>query len=493
MKIKNKSSFAVIGLILILGITACSSASAGTIEQIVEEFRPIQVEAVQVEIGMGSPIPVDIFVSGSWPDLCAQLAQVNQIINENQITVEILVSPVSENCPPDQLGLPFRIAIPLNMVEMAHDTYTIDVNGVETSFQWPQDEAETPETGDSISHVIAYIGNDGNLWVGTLHGMDNRQITTDATRLSGGIASDLDVSYYFPTISSDARYIAVRRDEGHSIVGGFEYIFSLQVYDLETGEIVSVSDEMPAGFDWKPETHLLAYAQPVPEDYFSTRGQVNLSLAQSILAYDMDTRTSRELVKPEGSFAIYSPNWSPDGRYLAFEEVSTYEGSGYFAYYDFETMTYHTWGESIGLYDWSADSNQIIYDRMTYTATGEERIFMRPLIDGEEKVISVSLLKGYAFAPAYSPLGDQVAYFVHNGEVDDEVYDLYIQNLSGGDPLIVGEFISAQPIEWSAEGNLLFFGSGPYEAQQISAVSVNDGSISFVAQGSFPAVATTTK
>ena len=112
MKIKNISSFVVIGLILLLGITACSSASAGTIEPVVRDFRPIQVEAVQVEIGVGSPIPVDIFISGSWPDLCAQLAQVNQAINGNRITVDILASPASENCPLDQLGLPFRIALP---------------------------------------------------------------------------------------------------------------------------------------------------------------------------------------------------------------------------------------------------------------------------------------------------------------------------------------------------------------------------------------------
>ena len=490
MKNKNISLFLVVGLIFLLGVTACSLARAETFEQSEGDLRPVQVEAVQVEIGVGSPIPVDIIVSGTWPDLCAQLAQVNQTINENRITVNLLASPASENCPPDQLGLPFRIALPLNMVEMAQDTYTVDVNGIETSFQWPQDVSEIPEVGDSASHIIAYIGSDGNLWVGTLHGMDNRQITMDATGLNGGIASDLMVNYYFPKISSDGRYVAVRRDEGHSIVGGFENTFSLMVYDLETGESVQVTDQTPAGFDWKPGTHLLAYAQPVPDDYFSTRGEVNISLAQSILAYDMDTMISNELVKPEGSFAIYSPNWSPDGRYLAFEEVSTYEGSGYFAYYDFETMTYHTWGEAIGLYDWSADSSQIIYDRMTYTATGEERIYMRPLTGGEEQMVSVNLSKGYAFAPAYSPLGDQVAYFVHNGEVDGEVYDLYIQNLSGGDPLVMGEFISVQPMEWSSDGSLLFFGSGPYESQQISAVSVNDGSISLVAQGSFPAVAT---
>jgi hypothetical protein len=490
------TSFFVIAMILLMGITACSSTLGAPDEPTEGDLRPIQVDAARVEIGVGSPTPVDIFVSGSWPGRCAQEPQVNQTINGNRITIEILASPGSEDCPPAQMDLPFEMVIPLDMVGMPQDTnttYTLDVNGVETTFYFSQTDPEIPEIGDITSYTIAYIGNDGNLWAGTLHGMDNRQITNDSTLLNGGSASDLMVNYYFPKISSDGRYVAVRRDEGHSIVGGFENMFSLVVYDLETGESVQVTDQVPAGFDWKPGTHLLAYAQPVPEDYFSTRGEVNMSSVQSIMVYDMDTMTYNELVKPEGSYAIYSPNWSPDGRYLAFEEVSNYEGSGYFAYYDFETMTYHTWGEAIGLYDWSADSSHIIYDRMTYTATGEERIFMRPITGGDEQLISVNLEKGYAFAPAYSPLGDHVAYFVHHGEVDVEVYDLYIQNLSGGDPLIVGEFISIQPIEWSSDGSLLFLGSGPFELQQISAVSVADGSISLVAQGSFPAVAAVTK
>jgi Tol biopolymer transport system component len=262
------------------------------------------------------------------------------------------------------------------------------------------------------------------------------------------------------------------------------------VYDLKTGESVEVFDQTPAGFDWKPGTHLLAYAQPFSEAYFTTRGEVDSSQAKSIMVFDMETNTSSEMVQPEGSFAIYSPSWSPSGRYLAFEEVWNYEGSGYFAYYDFESLTYHSWGEGIGLYDWSADSSQIIYDRMTYTATGEERIYLRNLTGSEEQMISVNLSDGYAFAPAYSPLGDQIAYFVNQGEIDNQVYELHIQHLLGRDIQVVGEFTSAQPLEWSSDGRYLFFSSGMEEAQQISAVSVVDESILLVAHGSFPSVAT---
>jgi len=493
MNHKFATLFILFGLILQLGTTACSPKPAAAIEQAENDFRPFLVEEVQVEIGVGSPIPVNIIVSGSWPDLCAQLSKVDQTVDMNRITVDILTSPSDDKCPPDHVGIPFRIALPLNMVKMAPDTYTVDVNGVETSFEWPQGEPETPEVSEGASHIIAYVGDDGNLWVGSLHGMDNRQITTDATNLNGGIASDLEVFYFFPKISSDGRYVAVRRDEGRTIVGGVENKYNLMVYNLETGESVEVFDQIPAGFDWKPGSHLLAYGQPFSESYFTARGEIDPSQAKPFMVFDMDTMTSNELVQPEGSYAIYSPRWSQDGRYLAFEEVWNYEGSGYFAFYDFKNMTYHTWGEPIGLYDWSADSNQITYDLMTYTPTGEERIYLRDLSGSDEQVISVNLLDGYAFAPAYSPLGDKIAYFVNKSGVDSQVYELYIQDLAGGDLLVLGEFISVQPLEWSSDGNYLFFSSGPGESPHISAVSVIDGAISLVAQGSFPTVATTSE
>lgn len=102
---------------------AATSATPGNL-------RPIPVDGVQIEVGVGSPIPVDIFVSGSWPDLCAQIAQINQRMSNNQIEVELLATAADPNCPPDFIGLPFRIAIPVNTVEMGEGTYPVVVNGV---------------------------------------------------------------------------------------------------------------------------------------------------------------------------------------------------------------------------------------------------------------------------------------------------------------------------------------------------------------------------
>ena len=39
-------------------------------------YQAITVDKVEVEVGMGSPIPVEAVASGTWPDLCAQIAEV---------------------------------------------------------------------------------------------------------------------------------------------------------------------------------------------------------------------------------------------------------------------------------------------------------------------------------------------------------------------------------------------------------------------------------
>jgi hypothetical protein len=98
--------------------------------------REMPVEDVMVEVGVGSPIPVDIVVSGTWPDLCAQLASLEQRREEMRIEITLLATPAVADCPPDHLGIPFRIAIPLNPVQLPVGQYLIIVNGVTTTFDW---------------------------------------------------------------------------------------------------------------------------------------------------------------------------------------------------------------------------------------------------------------------------------------------------------------------------------------------------------------------
>jgi hypothetical protein len=127
----------VIGLfVLSLVLSACSALTIASAGQQNADARPVQVDSVSVEVGVGSPIPVEVIVSGSWPDLCAQLSQITQVIDGSNIEITLLATPADPDCPPDYLGLPFRIAIPLNIAEMSLDTYRITINGVQATFDW---------------------------------------------------------------------------------------------------------------------------------------------------------------------------------------------------------------------------------------------------------------------------------------------------------------------------------------------------------------------
>src|SRR5687767_9252499 len=101
-------------IFVLFGLTACTpltqiatvegepSAPVETFTTVTND-RSLVVEDVQVQVGVGSPIPVDIFVSGAWPDLCAQLTTIQQQISGFNINVTILTTPADPNCPPDQL------------------------------------------------------------------------------------------------------------------------------------------------------------------------------------------------------------------------------------------------------------------------------------------------------------------------------------------------------------------------------------------------------
>jgi len=127
-------------------------------------LRPLTVANVTVDVGVGSPIPVDAFVSGEWPDLCAQLAQVTQRYEGKTFDITLLATAADPACPPDFLGLPFRIAIPINVVELPEGQYTVTANGATTTFsvpvtspasQPPADDPAVQPTGEATVEAPA--------------------------------------------------------------------------------------------------------------------------------------------------------------------------------------------------------------------------------------------------------------------------------------------------------------------------------------------------
>lgn len=509
------TAFALLGLVIFL-LTACSPVSSTTTQEIAspviettpietespqtgsdeQNLRPIPVQDITVQIGVGSPIPVDVFVSGSWPDLCAQLASIDQRFEGTRVEISLLASPAKANCPPDNVGLPFRIAVPLNMVEKEIGTYNVVVNSIETTFEWNPQAGEASDDPTEVANDptarIAYIAADGNVWVLNRASGETRQITPDATPDSpGGVQQDNTITYLSPEISSDGTFVAYRRDAGTPVEWGMQYQFSLWVYNLETNESRQITDQYPVGLAWKPGTHLLAYGLPVNDNYFNFRGEKpNADLATGIRVVDADGGEPFELVKPERGYSLVGPEWSPDGRFVSFDEVLYMEGRGPFAYYDTTNQEYIAWDDAIGNYSWYLDGSQIAYDRLTYVANGEERIFLKEMPNGEESLFTDEIEQDYAFLPVFSPGGDRIAFLAGTVNLDDNIYTLIVQDLVGGTSMQLGEFESVMGLSWSPDGQYLILSSGPYNAQQVYEVSPVDGSSRVLAEGSDPSVTT---
>jgi len=201
---------------------------------------------------------------------------------------------------------------------------------------------------------LTYLGPDSNMWVLEAGSERPRQVTFDANLIGG---DSLAVEYGNPRLSSDGTLLAYSRQVGTPVASGYDFTTGLWVTNLTTDEQRQIMDGRTTGLAWKPGTHLLAYGTAVDGNYFITRGQPDAALANGINAIDLDSGETLELVAPERGYTLNGPLWSPDGRFLAYEEVFNMEGSGLFAYYDLEGQEYVAWDEPVGRVSWSPDGN----------------------------------------------------------------------------------------------------------------------------------------
>ena len=391
-----------------------------------------------------------------------------------QVSVGV-ITPTAENPP---------VETPLAMISAS-----TSIPETPTVLQPPSSEVNVPTsipTPDTSVPSLAYVGPDGNLWMLETGSQTPRQVTFDANPMGNANAA---VEYGYPRLSSDGTMIAYSRQVGTPIDSGYDFSYGLWITNLTTGEQRHIIDGRSNGYAWKPATHILTYATGVEMEYFLTRGQPDSSLASGLQTIDVDSGEILELVAPERGYALSSPEWSPDGRFLAFSEVFNMEGSGLFAYYDFDGGEYVAWDEPIGPNSWSPDGSHITYARHTYAASGDERLYLRPR-QGSEQLLGPDYDgPAYATHPVFSPDGDQIAYLAYLDGPMTQTATLFLLDLAGGEPKTLGQFQDVWDLVWTPDGSHVVFSHGPYEARQISALNIAEGSQTLLANGSQPALA----
>jgi len=332
---------------------------------------------------------------------------------------------------------------------------------------------------------IAYIGADSNLWLVDSASAEQRQLTQDGVTWDASKPGETMITYEDPQWSSDGKLLAYERQVGTPVESGFQYQFDLWVYDLAIGQSRPVLvNQQTAGFAWKPGAYLIAYGTLIDTQYFMTQDP---QYANGIWAVEVDTGNTYELVSPQSGRPLVGPKWSPDGRFLGFDEVLYMEGSGEFAYYDLEAQKYTAWKDVIGFYSWSPDGAQIAYDRLSYSPQGNERIWLNTRQKENERVFSPQYEQGYSFSPVFSPQGDRIAYLSNLGGPENNQFSLFVVDVSGSEGPSLGTFDQSMVFGWAPDGKWLVLNSGPYESRQILVVLTEDGSTSTLAQGSQPA------
>jgi hypothetical protein len=137
---KTKAIFFIL-ITIVLMLNACSPApSANPTEEVPapvtngKGYEALQIDEVRVEVGVGSPIPVHVNVSGSLPDTCAQLEYSEIKLDGSNFIIQLSTLPGSgDDCIKD--ALPFRMSIPLNIIGLPVGDYSVDVNGARANFK----------------------------------------------------------------------------------------------------------------------------------------------------------------------------------------------------------------------------------------------------------------------------------------------------------------------------------------------------------------------
>ena len=116
----------LLGLIMLITIFATGCLST------LSTIGLAPVEEIEIVILESFPVQVQVIASGNLPDPCTEISEVLQEREGNTFFVSIKTYRSLDPCI--QIIVPFEVKIPLNVYGLPAGTYTVDINGVQATF-----------------------------------------------------------------------------------------------------------------------------------------------------------------------------------------------------------------------------------------------------------------------------------------------------------------------------------------------------------------------
>jgi Tol biopolymer transport system component len=341
----------------------------------------------------------------------------------------------------------------------------------------------TGESGDGPQGLIAYLGEDDNLYVIDSAGGNPEPLTFDAYRAPPGV-DKLDVLYSGPTWSPDGRYILARR-----VVGGPAYVkeASLILFDSKdrTQRELPLSDVAPQiqGLDWLSRDEIVFghnsnTVQCDSSNYCAYTRQFEFT------SFNVLTSEENSIYRfPPGTYPLFGLAVSPDERAIAYQINNRDDPGrgGPLCALDIAKQKQQCTSREPYFWSWSPDSDRLVFSDCSgerYCTGGDLKVFAsstqnEETIEGGEPHFTFE-------SPLWSPDASIIIYqFL--GDMSITGASMQALDVTSGQTVQLDD--DGLPQSFSPDGRFLVYQKEGGEGHQLWATAVDGSDKRLIVQG----------